>query len=92
MSSETSWPGVHHGLRFHAQLRAARHRVAQQIAGRHLRHAVFGLQALRLRSLARTGRPQQYDAHHSNPTSAKKRRYPTEKQARRTGADMGDWR
>src|SRR5262249_35082956 len=60
---------------------AARDRVAQQIAGGDLRHAVLGLQALRLRSLARSGRPQQHDPHNrSDPPQ--RRRYPTEKRAR----------
>ena len=64
--------GIHHGLGLLAELRAPRDRVAKQIAGRHLWHAVFGLQALCLRSFARPGRPQQYDAHHSDPTSPKR--------------------
>ena len=76
--------GIHHGLGLAAELGAARHRVAQQIAGRHLRHAVFGLQALRLRSLARTGRPQQYDPHHVDPDPPQKEALPYRK-TRRTG-------
>ena len=54
---------VHHDFGGAAELRAGRDRFAQQVAGRHLRHAVAGLQALRLRALARTGRAEQNQPH-----------------------------
>ena len=54
---------VHGFLGFETQRRALGHGGAQQITGGDLRNAMLRHQALRLRSLARSGRPQQNDAH-----------------------------
>ena len=54
---------VHHGLRGAAGFGARRNGLAQEVARGNLRNAMARLHALRLRALARAGRPHQYKPH-----------------------------
>ncbi len=56
---------VHGGLGPLAEFGAALDGVAQQVAGRHLRDALFVAQPLGLRALAGTGCAEQYESHSS---------------------------
>ena len=53
-----------------AEAAARRHRVAQHVAGRDLRHAVISGDPRRLRALARTGRPQHQQPQRHAPSVA----------------------
>jgi hypothetical protein len=54
---------IHRGLGALAEVGAARHGIAQQVAGRHLGNALLVAQALRLGALAGTGCAEQYESH-----------------------------
>jgi hypothetical protein len=56
---------IHHGLRGAAEFRARCNGLAQEVTCGYLWYAVPRLHALRLRALARAGRPHQYKPHFS---------------------------
>ncbi len=70
---------VHGGLGPLAEFRAALDGVAQQVAGRHLRNALFVAQPLGLSALAGTGCAEQYESHSSLIQGLPRTAHPTGK-------------
>ena len=58
---------LHHRLGLKPHRRAFGHRLAQHVAGRQLDHAALGLEALRLRTLARAGWSEKNDVQRELP-------------------------
>ena len=70
MASETSSPASITALALQPDRRALGDRFAQHVAGRQLDHAALGLEALRLRALARAGGTEKNDVHADAPLFA----------------------